>query len=308
MLLVDLAVANKALLLMSATLLVGTTVLPLAVLPTELTNRHARTLQVLSVVFAVGVALFSLLDVYFVLAKLGRGVSGELYQRYIANTRHGAAVQWRLGFAAAAALLGVFAPTRRSIGVLALLASLAAVGSVSYTSHAAAVGTTFALSTDFVHFAASGVWAGAIITAVWLPVWHRAHVGHLAERISAIGTVAAVLIIVTGVVSALFHTEDPARFVQSPYALALVIKIVLAALVFITAAYNRFRLMPNIHGLAGSGLFRRGLLLEAVLLLAVLFATGLLTSSEMPHTHDPDNLPTIFENARGLFQHLFGGR
>lgn len=308
MLLVDLAVANKALLLISATALVGSAALPLFVLPTQLTARHARTFAVLGVVCAALVAVFSLLDVYFVLAKLGRGVSAELYQRYLASTRHGTAVQWRLAFAALAAALGAFAPTRPLLNIAALLTGLATIGTVSYTSHAAAVGTTFALGTDFVHFAASGIWAGAIIVGVWLPVWRREHASHIASRISAIGTVAAVAIIITGVVSALFHTEEPARFVQSPYALALVIKIALAIAVFAVAAYNRFRLMPHISGLAGSGPFRRGLLLEAVLLLVLLFATGLLTSSEMPHTHDPDNLPTIFENARGLFVHLFGGQ
>lgn len=308
MLLINVAVANKALLLISATLLVGVAVLPVLVLPSQLVQRHARTLSVLSVVFAALVALTSLFDVYFVLANLGRGVTAELYQRYLFSTRHGTAVQWRLGFAAVAAVLGAFAPTRRPVGLLAILAGLATIGSVSYTSHAAAVGTTFALGTDFVHFAASGLWAGAIIVGVWLPVWRRDHANHLANRISLIGTVGAVAIIATGVISSLFHTEDPARFVQSPYALALVIKIGLAVLVFAVAAYNRFVLMPRIGGLSGSGEFRRGLLLEAVLLLVLLFTTGILTSSEMPHTHDPDNLPTIFENARGLFAHLFGGR
>lgn len=303
----DLSVLNKAFLLISATTLLGALALPVFVLSSRTAQQFTRTLFTAAAIAGFGVVLFSLLDMYFVLAKLGRGVSGELFMRYLQSTRHGTAVMWRGGFVIVT-LLGSFFGNRFGRPALAVgaIGGVLTIASISYTSHAAAVGTFIALASDVVHFGLTGIWAGSILVGLVLPIWHRGEITRVAKRISLIGGIAAALIVLTGVFSSLLHTEQPDLFVGSPYALALIVKIVLAIVVFAVAAINRFVHMPQLASEQGPEKFRRGVRTEAIFLLVLFLATGILTTAEMPHIHDPANAPTVFENARNLFAFLRG--
>lgn len=305
----DLSVLNKAFLLISATTLLGALALPLFVLPARTAQQFSRTLFAAAAMAGLGVVLFSLLDMYFVLAKLGRGVSGELFMRYLQSTRHGTAVMWRGAFVVLT-LLGSFFANRFGRPALALgaIGGVLTIASISYTSHAAAVGTFVALASDVVHFGLTGIWAGSILVGLVLPIWHRGEIARVAQRIALLGGIAAGLIVLTGVFSALLHTEQPDLFVGSPYALALIVKIVLAVVVFAVAGVNRFVHMPRLASEQGPEKFRRGVRTEAIFLLILFLVTGILTSAEMPHIHDPANAPTVFENAYNLWTYLTGER
>ena len=78
--------------------------------------------------------------------------------------------------------------------------------------------------------------------------------------------------------------------------------LAVVAVVVVLAAFNRFRFLPRL--LAGAPLPKMRIVLgvEAVLLAAVLLATGWLTTTAVPHGSDVS--VDVVENARRLIEYL----
>lgn len=250
-------------------------------------------------VAASSVPVLGAVELWATLSQL-RTPDLELWWRYASTTAHGHAVGWRS--VAAVALGGVVAVGPRALWPLAAALAVWLCYGFSRLSHGAAMGGVSVLVVDLVHLAGAAVWAGA--------VWHVAFGGprdrggasgqEPVERLSRLATWVVAAIAATGVVSGLVHVSEPARFFGSGYALALGVKLALVALTLGLAAANRWVLLPRARrGAAG---IEAALYVESALLLAVLAATGWLTTSPVPHGELGD--VNVLENARRVIEHL----
>lgn len=288
----------KALLLLSATLLATAGLL----------RWWLRSRPLLASLLAVAASLIvvaaSAADIWFTLQRVVN-VDWNMFMRYLTSTRHGDAVIWRTVIAAL--LLVVHVIPRRSWQVwLALPGWLLLLGTFSYTSHAAAMGGWSALLVDWVHFTAAGVWAGVILAmALARELWQPAAVARLTRVmrvVSATGLWSLLAVAASGTLSTLFHTGEPERFFGSDYSMALAIKIGLVAVAVLVAAFNRFLFLPRLESGGGSVGLRRSMLVESVVLVTVFVATGVLTTSELPHGQE---ITGPLENLRAVLGWLF---
>src|SRR5690606_10957820 len=92
-----------------------------------------------------------------------------------------------------------------------------------------------------------GAWSGTVFVLLvgrrW-ESWPRPALVAAMRKLSGLGLVAVATLAVTGVVSSLVHAGDPARFVGSEYATALVVKLAVVIVIVGLAAFNRFRFLP----------------------------------------------------------------
>jgi putative copper resistance protein D len=162
--------------------------------------------------------------------------------------------------------------------------ALAAAGLLiceGWDGHAVAHGLRGSL-TQAVHVLCAGVWIGglfpfaAIVRAAWrgekeglalAAVWRFSHVA----------MTAVALILVTGLINVFLL--EPGLILTGVYARVLAIKVLLFAAMFALATYNRFRLLPQMHG-AGERPALKSLLtttaLEQTLAVFVLLAVSAL--------------------------------
>ena len=284
----------KAVLLLAAALLFAAILLQHWLRDSRLTG---RLLGLLAVAVIIG---GSLLDIRQILASLP--VNLDVWS-YLMNTRHGLAVRWRIA-ASLVLLVVMLLPVRRWQPWVLLPGWLGLLYTFSFTSHAAAMAGSAALLTDLVHFVAAGVWAGMLAAvSLAVPLWQDSAHGRLvaAMRTVSVTGLASVLVIATsGSISSLFHLAEPEKFFGSAYSWALLIKIVLVASTVAVAALNRFLFLPRLQHGNATGL-RRSLLLESLLLVAVFAATGLLSTSSLPHGQD---FPGVGENLSRLIEYL----
>lgn len=224
-------------------------------------------------------AAASVADVTGTLMRLLGRFDLALNLEYLVGTNHGRLTLLRLGLLPC--LLLAFR-WRRGWPFAALGAGV--LYSFSALSHAATMHGTAALATDLAHFAAASLWGGSVLyTAL---AWRTLGPLRLLalERVSRTGLFAVLLLSVTGVYTSTLHLESPSLLLTSPYGRVLSVKLGLVAVILGTAALNRwyflprFRTAPQRHQTFGTIL-----LLEAVLLLSVFAATGLLTTSPLPH-------------------------
>lgn len=274
---------------------------------------------------------FSVADMRSTLLAVIPTADGALLWRYVTTTGHGAAVQGRVafGFALAALLLvsgskergsgrdalGV-APSPAQVGAVArapgvafVAGSIGLLSTFSVLSHGAVMGGWWPLVSDLLHFLAAGTWAGGVVALVLAPVWARPDRDALLSsvaKLSTMGLFAVIVLSVSGTLNGLLHAGDPPSFIASSYATALVVKIGLVVVTVGLAALNRFSLLPRFRAGGGAEALRASLRIEAVLLVAVLVATGWLTTTAVPHdmTRQVIGGVNVIENAQKLIDHL----
>lgn len=268
--------------------------------------RIAKLTSAMALVGLIGLLVFSVLDLRTALLNVIPSADAELLWRYTTTTGHGQAVTVRIALAGALAVLALLpgavvhgAAPAYFLGAFGLLSTFSVI------SHGAVMAGWLPLVSDLVHFGAAATWVGAVAVLLLAPLWEeslRPELVRALGRLSALGLGAVLVLALTGVFNALIHTGEPAAFVASPYATALVVKLVLVAVVILVAAFNRFAFLPRI--VAGGPLksLRPVLALEAVLLVGVLLATGWLTTTAVPHGSDVS--VDAIENARRLLDYL----
>jgi len=309
----------KGLLYLASILLLGAGVTGRFVLPAPPDAALTRRLRWGALAGAAVLMIASALDVLLTLQGILGFVDAPLVQGYLANTRHGRAVLVRLVLVVAVTLLTLRLTGRQAADegagtrgkgarlatdCLLVLAGVALLGTFSWTSHAAAMGGTPPLLADLIHFAAAGAWAGPLVFLALHPNWgeHRPALTAAFGRVSRIGMASVLALFATGTYTALIHMQDPARFVTSPYGLALGAKLVAVLAIVTIAALNRFVLLPRfLRGGAAAGL-RRAIRWEAGLLVVVLLLTGALTTSALPHDAGPR--PSAVENLGSFLRFL----
>lgn len=261
----------------------------------------------------------SFLDARSTLLGVIPTADGSLVWRYLTTTGHGMALQARTAFGLAMAAL-LLVPGRRGrevgggsdagAGVAFVAGAVGLLGSFSVLSHGAAMGGWWPMVSDLVHFLAAGVWAGGVAAVVSAPLWESPSRDDLVKavtRLSTMGLLAVLVLAATGVLNALIQVGDPGSFLASGYFAALVVKVALVVVTLGSAALNRFRLLPRLLAGGSARSLRTALRVEAVLLALVIVATGVLTTTAVPHsmTGPVMGRVNVIENAERLIDHLW---
>ena len=221
----------------------------------------------------------SLADLFWRLWQVLGRFDPELTLTYVFQTAGGRFVLLRLALVLVT-LVALRLPWRWPFVVV----GLGVLYSFSATSHAAVMDGAPALIADLAHFISASLWGGAVVYMAL--TWTALGVDRLRaiERVSRIGLGAVILLLATGVYTSTLHLEAPNQLVSTPYGLALTLKLGIVAVVLGIAALNRWRFLPHLRADPQSHqAFGRILLLEACLLLAIFAATGLLSTSPLPH-------------------------
>ena len=270
-----------------------------------------RAVMTVGLVGAACVALFSLLDVRATVLSVLPSADTALLVRYLRTTAHGEAVQVRIWLGIAlAALLALPSARGGGVGVAFGVGALGLLATFSVISHAAAMGGWWPLASDLVHFVAAGAWAGGVFALALAPLWGRAEHGTLEaalRRMSALGLLTVLALTITGTVNALVHAGDARAFLASGYVTALAVKLALVVITVALAALNRFVLLPGLLAGADASRIRTAVSVEAVLLVAVLVATGWLSTTAVPHDMSSMGAGVdLIDNAAGVLRLLFG--
>ena len=184
---------------------------------------------------------------------------------------------------------------RRLLGcaptVAALALGCAVLWTMSLTSHGAATTgiRSLALAADYLHLLAAAFWAGALFhMALGIPLLLRAlpprqrlaSLSALVPRFSTVAVLSVGVLAVTGAFSAWAQvTVLPA--LDTPYGLALVVKMVLVVPLLFLGGLNLVWVRPRLARDAGSAPWlKRFVIGEALLVVLVLLSVGFLTSLE----------------------------
>ena len=193
--------------------------------------------------------------------------------------------------AAVAALIGFHAASRAKRWGWSLAACCAAVlaAAPAWMGHAAATQTrpVIAMGADILHVAAGGGWAGGVIVlAIVLRRLGRQAAGgtlaaELISRFRPVALTGAGVILASGLISTLFRLTSPADLVSSPYGVILLIKL---AFVGGAAALGRRQSLTAAARAqaAGAGAVARSIGAEALLFVAVIGVSALLSASPPP--------------------------
>ena len=163
---------------------------------------------------------------------------------------------WLLRMAAlSAAFVGASLFRTRPVTMLSLacLASGVALATLVWTGHAGAteglIGALHRIG-DIVHMLAAAIWIGGIIAfAILLSNANNLSLTQRAlEQFSRVGTVAVILIFVTGLINSqiLIGIEHIQKLTTTSYGQLLTIKLALFAVLLGLAAINRWRLTPSL--------------------------------------------------------------
>ncbi|WGX98521.1 copper resistance CopC/CopD family protein [Nocardioides sp. L-11A] len=155
--------------------------------------------------------------------------------------------------------------------------------------------------TDALHLSAGAVWLGGLAGLVLtLPsiAGRPKDAAHLLTRFSALAAGLLAAMALTGVLLGWRIVGSWTRLVEETYGRLLLVKVAVVLVVVAIAAYNRFRLVPRVGRDGGhderrraTGLVRRTVLAEAMLLVVVLGVTGFLTQKP-PGGTTPGQAPT----------------
>ncbi|HEU4852904.1 MAG TPA: CopD family protein [Telluria sp.] len=228
--------------------------------------------------------------------------AGAALPTVLASTHYGTA--WTVGTCALTAFAILTALARNLHGTRATsIAAWLAVGTYLYTrstvSHAGATGdVSWAVAFDWIHLALASLWAGEVLVAGWFTL--RVPASAIPERLeraayvqglSRAATMALAGIVATGLFSAVRAIGSLEHASGNPYADTLLAKLALVALAAVLGGSNRFFVMPGLlaHLRSSSPAahpaerrFTLVLQIEAIVLIAVLVAAALLSSTSPP--------------------------
>ena len=219
-------------------------------------------------------------------------------QALLAGTHYGAA--WIAGFIAlllAAAVAVTARPAHWTLAALAVFLYTRSIG-----GHAGADGDlSLQVAADWLHLVLISVWLGEVLVAALGTMRRPAadYAGRIeqasyVQALSHSATAALGGIVLTGMYAAwraLGSLDNPTYLFGTPYGATLAIKLALVAAAALLGGANRFVVMPGLlAGLRGRGdgaeparrRFARVLQIEALVLVAVLIAAAVLSSTGQP--------------------------
>lgn len=166
---------------------------------------------------------------------------------------------------------------------IAGLAALLAAAGTALAGHAAAAEGWRApvlVAADFLHVLAAGVWVGGVMMLA-VAVLTRAAAPAVANVVRAFSPWAlssAATLVVTGILAAWAHVEEPLAPWRSYYGRVLLLKVALVVLIVLLGALNWQKLGPASSTSSGNTTLRRSVWLEVMVALAVLAATAMLVA------------------------------
>ena len=231
------------------------------------------------------------LDILLTINKVLGFIDKEILLEYLSSTHHGNAILLRIQLIILLLGIVILASQMTNIwwrlftGVLYLPTSLALLVTFSWTSHAAVMGGIIPMIADLVHFSAAAFWGGSLLYFAFLPLWQNktpALVQGL-KNLSYIGIGSVAALFATGIYAGALHINSSEVLIGSLYGRVLILKIMFVLVIIAVAGVNRFYLLPRllIEKILCCYVILLGLRLS--LLLGILIATGILTTSPLPH-------------------------
>jgi putative copper export protein len=176
------------------------------------------------------------------------------------------------------AAFGILWLRARDIRPTAAALVIAWLGLRSFQGHAGAHEIDAAL-TDWVHLVAASAWFGGLVQLASLGTPSP----DALRRMRRLATAAMLVLVASGIYSALFHVRSVQALTGSAYGRTLSAKVLLAVAILVLGAVNHFRLVPRaIAGEPGASL-DRAVRAELAFGAAVLGASALLGTLPMPH-------------------------
>ncbi len=168
------------------------------------------------------------------------------------------------------AFIGPF--VRRASGWVAVLWALSLLALESWSGHASAYEPlAYAMLLDYVHLAASALWAGGLALLVGLWFKDRKEAGRFAAAFSDIAWICIALLTLTGIAETFLFLPKLSYLFYTGWGTLLIAKTVLVVMVIGTGALLRLRVKKG-------DLPRAGLLkLDAGLMAAIVIIVGLFT-------------------------------
>jgi len=181
--------------------------------------------------------------------------------------------------------------TVRPRRMIALAAGIAAAMTATLVSHATALGSLESMALDFVHVLAVSVWTGGVVALLWcvLLAGHdetaedaRA-LGATVWRFSVTAMIATALLITAGVLQAFNRLVLINDLYETPYGVALAVKIVLVLVALGIGSFNLLRWGPRLRaGIRARTALVRDTMAETGIFIVIIVAASVLTALAPP--------------------------
>ncbi|MFC0625678.1 copper resistance CopC/CopD family protein [Kribbella deserti] len=201
---------------------------------------------------------------------------------------------------------------RAGVAVGALVALIA----LPWTGHTRTYGPTWlVVASDLIHVSAGAIWAGGII-GLFLTLSKSSdasprRAASTATRFSMVAAWAVLAVAISGTVMAWRILGSIPGLWQTSYGKALLVKLGVALVIVGIASWNRFGLMPKVlkepRDNAARGLLRSAVLAEAVCLVVLLGATGVLVTQPPREESLASSAGEQISRARGIEARLGTG-
>jgi len=152
------------------------------------------------------------------------------------------------------------------------------------SGHSAAIDPIWTEPARALHLLAGGAWLGALL---YLIAYDRDATDTFmrdALRVSTIALVAAIVVILSGVLQALLFMSSPWDLFSSAYGAVLLAKIAGLLVLLAFGAHHRYRVLPRLtHGATISGVFTATIRSEVAVMSIVVLLGGLLAYVSPSH-------------------------
>jgi copper transport protein len=169
----------------------------------------------------------------------------------------------------------------RAVGLLGGAVALGAFSLVGHTRSASS--SALVISTDVLHVLTGAVWLGGLVGLGVVLSARPATPAASAQVLTRFSTVAAGLVALLGASGLVLGWRilgSWTALLEPGYGLTLLTKTSLVGVAVGIAAYNRYRLMPNVLAGGGSSTLTRAVRAETVVLVAVIALSGLLVAQD----------------------------
>ena len=175
--------------------------------------------------------------------------------------------------------------------MVALAAGVSAALTATLVSHAAAIGSLKDTVLDFAHVLAISVWTGGVVALLSLALLvgrddrddDARALGATVVRFSITALVAAGILITAGTLQAFDRLVLIEDLYETPYGIALAVKIVLVTVALVIGAFNLFRWGPRLRaGLRARTALVRDTVAESAIFVAIVVAASFLTAFAPP--------------------------
>jgi copper transport protein len=181
--------------------------------------------------------------------------------------------------------------TVRPRRMIALAAGIAAAMTATLVSHATALGSLKSMALDFVHVLSVSVWTGGVVALLWCVLLVRRDqtaedarvLGATVWRFSVTALIATALLITAGVLQAVDRLVLINDLYETPYGVALAVKVVLVVTALAIGAFNLLRWGPRLRaGIRARTALVRDTMAESGIFVVIIVAAAMLTALAPP--------------------------